>query len=190
MRLNVKISVTVLLLVIFAGAAPCFAAVVNGVKFETEHQTGAITLPLRGAGLYRYLVVIKAYAGALYMPEDVTHHDVLTDIPKHLELSYFHPIKGEDFGPATLKTIRLNVEPDTLARIMPKVEEINSLYVDVVPGDRYALTYIPEKGTTLSLNGEPLGTIDGADFAAAMFSPWLGPTPIGEDFKKELLGVQ
>ena len=56
------------------------------------------------------------------------------------------------------------------------------------PGDRYSLTYIPGKGTTLSLNGVPKGTVDGADFAAALFSIWLGPNPIDSNFKQALLG--
>jgi hypothetical protein len=55
------------------------------------------------------------------------------------------------------------------------------------PGDRYALTYLPGVGTELSLNGRPLGTIPGEDFAAALFSIWLGPHPLDDDLKRTLL---
>jgi hypothetical protein len=51
------------------------------------------------------------------------------------------------------------------------------------------LTYIPGKGTELTLNGKSKGTVEGADFAAALFSIWLGPKPISESLKKELLGL-
>ena len=63
-----------------------------------------------------------------------------------------------------------------------------ALAVDVEPGDRYTLTYIPGEGTELALNGVPRGTIAGADFAAAIFTLWLGDKPIDERFKQSLLG--
>lgn len=44
--------------------------------------------------------------------------------------------------------------------------------------DRYSLTYMPGVGTELALNDNPLGVIDGADFAAAYFRIWLGDHPI------------
>jgi hypothetical protein len=43
-------------------------------------------------------------------------------------------------------------------------------------------------GTELALNGVPRGVIQGADFAAAIFSLWLGDQPIDERFKRSLLG--
>jgi hypothetical protein len=60
-------------------------------------------------------------------------------------------------------------------------------YRDVKPGDRYALTYIPGSGTELSFNGSPLVVIDGADFAAAYFSIWLGKRPLDPGLKDKLL---
>jgi len=57
-------------------------------------------------------------------------------------------------------------------------------------GDRYSLTYIPGKGTELALNGEHKGTIEGSEFAAALFSIWLGNKPIDKTFKKQILGLK
>jgi hypothetical protein len=51
------------------------------------------------------------------------------------------------------------------------------------------LTYIPGKGTELALNGESKGVVEGDDFAAALFSIWLGSKPISESLKKELLDL-
>ncbi|MDA8138151.1 MAG: chalcone isomerase family protein [Desulfobacteraceae bacterium] len=70
------------------------------------------------------------------------------------------------------------------------MEYHNSLYRDVKPGDRYALTYILGKGTQLSLNGTPLGLIPGAEFASALFAMWLGHNPMNEAFKEQLLGAR
>lgn len=39
----------------------------------------------------------------------------------------------------------------------------------------------------LALNGRPLGSIEGFDFASALFAIWLGPRPIDESFRDDLL---
>ena len=86
------------------------------------------------------------------------------------------------------KSIEKNVDSKTFERLRSRIEYHNSLYEDVQPGDRYSLTYVPGKGTELSLNGEPKGLIEGGDFAAAVFSIWLGPKPISKSFKQQILG--
>jgi hypothetical protein len=166
------------------------AAQVEGVRFAPIYRTADQVLELSGAGLLRYMGFIKAYVGALYLPPGVDPKEVLSDTAKRLEVEYFHAIDGQDFGPATIEGISRNVDEETLTRLMPKIEYHNSLYVDVRPGDRYALTYIPGRGTELTLNGEPRGIIEGAEFAAALFSIWLGPEPLSRSLKTALLGKQ
>lgn len=161
---------------------------VAGVSFPAVYEKHGQRLELKGAGVFRYMVVIKAYAGALYTVAGTSPEEVLADRPKRLEAEYFHPISGADFGPVTTRAISRNVDAATLARIRPQLDYHNSLYRDVKPGDRYALTYVPGVGTELALNGEPLGVIPGAEFAAALFSIWLGPRPLNADFKEALLG--
>ena len=169
-------------------AAPSLqAAEIEGVTFQDRFNVNGTDLDIRGTGLFRYLKFIKAYVGALYMPANVPSEEVLNDIPKRLEVEYFYAIKGEDFGPATNKVMAQNVDAETLERIKPLVEYHNSRYQDVEPGDRYSLTYSPGKGTELALNDEPLGTIEGAEFAAAVFSMWLGEKPMNKAFKTQLL---
>jgi hypothetical protein len=109
---------------------------------------------------------------------------------KQIEIEYLRPVKGKDFGPATDRMIAKNVDQDTYERLRSRIDYHNSLYQDVAPGDRYSLTYVPGKGTVLALNGETKGTVEGADFASAIFSIWLGPEPISESFKKQIMGQQ
>ena len=174
---------------VLLAASTGFGTVIEGVEFEQQIATDQGALELRGAGLLRYMIFIKAYVGALYLPQSVSSSAVLEDVPKHLVIEYFHAIDGEDFGPAAVKTMQKNVDAETLARLRPRIEYHNALYKDVKPGDRYSLTYLPGQGTTLRLNGVALGTVEGADFAAAMFAIWLGPQPIGNDFKQAVLGA-
>jgi hypothetical protein len=59
---------------------------------------------------------------------------------------------------------------------------------DLKDGETMSFTYVPGKGTTLSHNGKDLLTVEGKDYADAIFLLWLGPKPPSEDLKKGLLG--
>jgi hypothetical protein len=165
-------------------------AEIKGVEFENSYETEGVRLQLQGTGLFRYLGVIKVYVGALYLEEENSIENVLSDTPKRLEVEYFHAIKGKDFGITTNKMISKNIDAQTFQRIRPQIDYHNSLYEDVQPGDRYSLTYFPGRGTELALNGKTKGTIKGADFASALFSMWLGKFPMNGPFKKQLLGLK
>ena len=164
------------------------AVQIEGARFSSRLTVEDTDLKLKGAGLLRYWG-FKAYVGAFYLEEGAAVEDALSDKAKRIEIEYMRSIKGEDFGKATDKSIAKNVDPQTLGQLRTRIDYHNSLYVDVKPGDRYSLTYIPDRGTELALNGEPKGIIEGADFASAIFSIWLGNRPINESFKKVIMGL-
>jgi hypothetical protein len=162
-------------------------AIVEDVTFNREIRAAGNVLTLRGCGLLRYMVFIKAYVAAFYLPERIRSEDALGDVPKHLEIEYFHDINAQDFAKATTSSISRNVSLTTFQQLKPKIDEFNALYRDIAPGDRYALTYVPGQGTTLSWNGQPLGTVAGEDFAMGLFGIWIGPNPLDSDLKRILL---
>ena len=184
---NPLLAAFVALLALAFAPLPARAMTVEGVTFATEVRIGDATVPLRNAALLRYLFVVKAYVAALYLPADVTPEQALADVPKRLEISYLVAIRGEDFDKGAAPVLRRNLSPAELKRLQERLDRLNAAYLDVQPGDRYALSYYPGRGTELSLNGTPLVTIEGADFAAAYFGVWLGREPIDADLKKSLL---
>lgn len=161
---------------------------VSGVSFDVERVVENQKLDLFGKGLFKYLSLIKVVAGGLYVEPGTEKSEVLSDVPKQLELQYFISVKAKDFVKVTRKGIRQNVSPSVYDKIEAQIEQLNRLYKDIKPGDRYTLTYIPGKGTTLAHNGNPLGTIKGADFASALYSIWLGhKKPMDKKFRSALL---
>jgi hypothetical protein len=167
---------------------PLNADEIEGVVFDNAIQTQDKILTLRGVGLLRYMVVIKAYVGAFYLDQAHQTSHVFEDAPKRLELEYFHSIPASDFTESTRIMIEKNVSSDQLKNIAPQLKQMNALYKDVQPGDRYAATYMPGMGTELALNGKPLGIVPGLEFANAYFSIWLGENPIDKGFRDHLLG--
>ncbi len=168
-------------------AQPAAARQVEGVRFPQRVDVHGTAFELNCAALLRYLVFIKAYVAALYLGDGVAPEAVLSDVPKRLEINYFHAITAAQFITATTTTIGANTDAPTLETLRPRLARFNALYVDVQPGDRYAITYIPGMGTELALNGQPRGIIEGADFARAMFAIWLGDRPLDMALKDGLL---
>ena len=181
-------TVIVLNCLVFAGAAPAVAAEIEGVTFEERLTVSGQDLDLRGMALLQHLIVIKAYVGALYLPEGIASGKVLTDVPKALVLHYFHAIPAADFAKATTAVIEENTSKNEFKALKSGIDQMNALYRDVDPGDEYQAAYIPGVGTSLALNGKELGIVPGPKFARAYFAMWLGANPISRSFRDGLLG--
>ena len=163
------------------------AARIEGVAFDDRVTASGVEFKLNSVGLLRIGIFIKAYVAGLYLGPGAEADDILADTPKRLEISYFWSISAERFVTSTREAIERNSDPATLEKIGPHVDRFLALYRSVQPGDRYALTYVPGVGTELALNGKPLGSIPGADFAAAVFGVWFGDQEIDTALKKSLL---
>ena len=61
-----KISVMIAVVCIWAPASS--GAVIEGVEFNKQLAAEETILDLRGTGLLKYMVFIKAHVGALYLP--------------------------------------------------------------------------------------------------------------------------
>lgn len=168
-------------------ALPVHAITIEGVEFADSYERDGVTLRVRCVGLLRYMIVIKGYVAALYLDPTAAAEQALGDVAKRLELNYFYAIKGSDFGKAADKLLADNLDAARLVQLQPRIAQLHALYEDVRPGDRYALTYIPQQGTELALNGVRKGLIEGADFAAAYFSIWLGEHPLDVPLREQLL---
>ena len=188
MKMSDRIIVFALCLGLFVFINQVTATEIEGVTFKDKIVAENVEFQLNGVALQRYMLFFRGYVGALYLPPLITPDDAMNDVSRHLELQYFHDIKKEDFQESTIAVIKQNVSEASYLKIKDRVEKLNSFYQDVKSGERYSLTYIQGKGSTLSLNGKPLVTIPGHDFSFAVFSIWLGENPIGDGFRDVLLG--
>jgi hypothetical protein len=168
------------------------AAEIEDVRFVDRLRVGNEQLRLYGTGLLRYRGLIKAYVAALYLSEsfgdELTPRTVLEDAPRRLEIEYFWAIPAEGFAKATVEGISKNTDRETFESLRDRIDRLNSMYEDVEPGDRYALTYVPGLGTELALNGRRLGVIEGAGFSSALFAIWLGERALDDSLRRQLLG--
>ena len=165
----------------------------NANANATPAHTGQLTedgarFELIGSTTFRWMSVIKVYDARLHLGAGQPPTKVLADIPVRLQLTYHRGFTAAEIVQGGDTLLARNVKAETLAALRERLELINRAYRDVREGDSYTLTYVPGKGTTLRLNGSPLVTIAGQDFAAAYFRIWLGDDPISESMRDALLG--
>ncbi|NHH86041.1 chalcone isomerase family protein [Cobetia sp. MB87] len=178
---------------LLATTSPAALAVeIKGVTFADQVTTqSGQPLTLIGSGLFTYLLW-DAYVGAYYQDARRPRPAPLKDVSRRLVLEYFHAIDAEDFAKATTKGVRKNLSATDLATIESELTRFNRAYRDVVPGDRYALQWLPAGGgrgtLSLVLNEQVIFESDSLALANALFAIWLGDEPAQQDFRTQLLG--
>jgi hypothetical protein len=149
-----------------------------------------VRFSLVGKGTFRWKRIVLAYDACLHGPSGTQSTNLLEGGPLRLEIHYRREFSAADIVSGGNALLRRNISDDLYRKLESRLEKLNRAYVSVKPGDRYTLTFAPEKGTTLRLNGRPLVTVEGADFAAAYFRIWLGADPISPALRDQLLGLK
>jgi hypothetical protein len=168
-------------------AEPTSLLRVDEVTFDRRVEALGAPLSLRGAGLFRWKWFVKVYAAALYVPDGTPAFDPAADVARRLEFSYLVGIERDGFGKAADELLAGNFPPEAIAPLRERIDRLHAAYVDVKPGDRYALSYVPGQGTELTHNGRRLALIEGADFARIYYAIWLGQAPIDRGLRDRLL---
>ena len=167
---------------------PALAGEVAGVTLPDTATVEGKTLKLNGMGL-RTKVVFKVYVAGLYLetPSKDGGTVISSDQVKQMQLSLLRSLDHSKITEAITEGFEKNSNSQ-LAGLKSRLDRLNSMIPNVEKGDRIVLTYVPGKGTIVSAKNVERGVIEGKDFADALFSVWLGATPVQADLKKGLLG--
>jgi hypothetical protein len=171
-----------------AAALPAAAKEVAGVTLPDTISVEGKTLKLNGAGL-RKKAIFKVYVGGLYLenPSKDAAAVVSTDQVKRMQLSVLRGLSTAQVTDAIAEGFEKNSKA-LMGALKARLDRLNTMIPDVEKGDQILLTYVPGEGTTVEVKGAKKGTIEGKDFADALFAVWLGANPVQEDLKKALLG--
>lgn len=171
-------------------AAPSIAA----TAFEPQQTVQGTPLVLQGSGT-RYRAVFKVYDMALYLPRKVrTAEEVLAAAgsgPVRLQFVAQRDIPGTDLGLSFIKGLSANATPDQIRRHTPssnRLVEIFSGRSKLSAGDTFAMEFVPGKGTTFFIQGQPQGAPVGDDeYFGMVLRIWLGASPVDNQLKDALL---
>ncbi len=162
-------------------------------KFEPTAQLQGTTLQLNGAGT-RYRVVFKVYDMALYAPKKSGSADELLAMsgPKRLSFVALREIAGTDLGIAFIKGLQANAPKEQVTKhagSSTRLIDIFSGQTKLMPGDTFAMDFVPGAGTTFYIAGKPQGSpVGDAEFFAMVMKIWLGSSPVDSQLKDALLG--
>ncbi len=174
------------MLVLVAGVAS--ALDVAGVKVPDTMTVDGTALKLNGAGV-RKKAIFKVYVAGLYVetPSKDASALLASSDAKRMHLWMLRDVKGSSVSGAIADGFELNSKA-ALPQLQPRLAKLATMIPDLKEGDQLSLTWVPDKGTVVNVRGTDVGTIEGRDFADALFAVWLGPNPIQDDLKKALLG--
>jgi hypothetical protein len=178
----------VCLLVLYLPSSPASAADVGGVKVPDTMTVDGKPLRLNGAGI-RKKAIFKVYVAGLYVETPSKDASALLSSggAKSMHLWMLRDIKGANVSGAIADGFQLNSKA-ALPQLQPRLDQLAKMIPDLQEGDQMSLSWVPDKGTVVNVRGTDVGTIEGRDFADALFAVWLGPSPVQDDLKAALLG--
>jgi len=169
--------------------APAAAATVAGVSLPDSTIVGDAPLVLNGAGL-RSKLFFKVYVGGLYLPARTADAAAVlaADSVRRMELRFLREVSKTQLCDSWKEGLAANT-PGATPALAAKFDRLCAALTDVREGSLLALTYRPESGTEIAVDGRATATVEGKDFADALLACWIGPAPgPGEEFKQAVLG--
>ncbi|MFL5349607.1 MAG: chalcone isomerase family protein [Hyalangium sp.] len=163
---------------------------VAGVKFPDTTTVEGKTLKLNGAGL-RKKFVFKVYAAGLYLesPTQDAAQVISSDQTKVVRMSMLRDLEKGKITEAITDGVEKNNKAQMPA-LKARLDTFNAAIPDLKKGDELTITYVPGKGTRVASKSGQEMSVEGKDFADALFGVWLGSNPVDGDLKNGMLGKE
>jgi hypothetical protein len=189
--LSSRAGALVMALGLAAGAA---LAAPTATKFDPAMEVQGTKLQLNGAGT-RYKAIFKVYDMALYTTKKVSSPAELLALPgpKRLQFTALRELPGTDLGRLFLKGMGDNSSKEQVQRhalASARLIEVFSGRSKMLPGESFAMEFVPGKGTTFYILGKPQGAPVGDDeFFQMVMKIWVGESPADSQLRDALLGL-
>ena len=150
-------------------AVPLLAASVDGVRIPDTVTVGDKTLKLNGAGV-RKKMIVRVYVLGLYLenPSKDAAAIIASNETKSMRLRMMRAVEGPKISGAIVEGFENN-SASQMASLRERLNKLAKMLPDVKEGDEIALTWVPDQGTVVNVRGTNTGTIEGRDFADALF---------------------
>lgn len=166
------------------------AGTLKGITMPDSIEVEGQKMVLNGMAL-RKKIIFKVYVAGLYLPQKETDADKIfsADAPRHAVMQFMRSVSAGKLNGGWLDGLKANT-PNAAPELKKQFDTLCSYMEDMKNKEQMAYTYIPGKGTTVTLKGKVKGVIEGKAFADALFACWIGPKPgPGTGFKEDLLGI-
>jgi hypothetical protein len=166
------------------------AGELDGVTLPDQVTVEGRTLALNGMGLRQATILrVHVYVAGLYLEarSPDASQIIASEGTKRLVLHFVRDVGRGNLVEAWDEGFAKSAGPG-LAALRDRVTTLDTWMVDVKRGETLVFTQIPRRGVVVEVKGQTKGTLDGADFARALWGIWLGDRPPNPELKKGLLG--
>ena len=171
-------------------ALPASAKELHGVKAPETVTAGGKELKLNGLGL-RKKAFFKVYVAALYV-ENVTKDAaaiLAADTVRRDEMTLLRDLEKGKIVDAMNDGFKKN-SGDGFAKLKERLDKFTAGIPDLKEGEKLTLLYVPGTGTSVSGGSGAAMSVEGKDFADALFSVWIGKEPVSEGLRDGMLGIE
>lgn len=179
-----------LAVLLFANPEAGFAKEFNGVNFPDEVKIGQDTCKLVGIGV-RKKFFVTVYYGGLYLKEPSKDRTkvIESDQPKQVLLHVIYKEVSADKWVEGWKEGFANNVANPSPNLQKKINQFLECFNEPVKsGETVQASYLPDRGTEVSIKGKQKAVIPGHDFMAALWSIWFGKHPASDSLLKGMLG--
>jgi hypothetical protein len=178
-----------------AGLALPVQAAPTTTKFPASLVAQGTALQLNGAGT-RFKAIFKVYDMALYTTRKVTSADEAMKLGTPIRLAFvaLREVSGTDLGRLFLRGMADNSSRDAVSRHSVSSNRLIDIFSGrskLMPGDSFAMEFVPGKGTSFFIAEQPQGApVGDAEFFRMVLGIWLGSVPADFMLKDALLGLE
>lgn len=193
-RVPLSTRLAALTLVIGCVVASAALAAPTATRFDPAMDVQGTRLQLNGAGT-RYKAIFKVYDMALYTTKKVSSPAELLALPgpKRLQFTALRDLPGTDLGRLFLKGMSDNSPKEQVQRhalSSARLIEVFSGRSKMLPGESFAMEYMPGKGTAFYILGKPQGEpVGDEEFFRMVLKIWVGESPADSQLRDALLGI-
>lgn len=158
----------------------------GGVIMPNTIKVAGKTLTLNGMGIREATVfMIDVYVAGLYLEAKSKDAKAIiaSDTTKRIVMKFVRDVDRDDLVKAWKKGFGRS------SALKDRVKKLNSFMSDIEERESMIFTYVPGKGTEVSVKGKSKGVLAGTDFISALFNIWLGPKPPNSGLRSGMLGI-
>jgi hypothetical protein len=170
-------------------ALPAVAKEKAGVNLAESQTIDGKDVKLNGMGI-RKKFFFKVYVAGLYLetPSKDPATIISSDQVKQMDIHMVRDVSKAKFLEALNEGFEKNAH-DQMPAFKDRLAKMAAVIPDLKEGQTVIITYVPGKGTHIKGPTGQEVTLEGKDFAEAMFAVWLGKFPADDGLKKDLLGA-
>ena len=186
------IRIGVLLLLPFSSSALTIAGIdiPKVVPATADHPE----LKLNGASMRVLYGVVDTYIGKLYTENPTTDADAFIAANEYKRMVFQVTLKrvsGRRMATALYEALQLNTTREEAKVLETRIQMVIDLFdTRFTEGENGYIEWVPGQGSRIVVKGEVRGVLPGKDLNDAIMRIWIGENPVGESFKRQVLGLE